>query len=617
MQVTYLGYQNTTGMTAMDYRLTDAHADPPGTTDAFYTEKLVRLPGSFFCYRPPETAPEVNELPALASGRVTLGWLNFLAKTTPEAIRDVEPIAEGRAQLRNCLCWLIDPECSRSACSTRSRQRGVDPARVEIVNWRPPDAYLRLHHRIDIALDSFPFNGHTTICNALWMGVPSVVRQGTSYASRFGGSALVNLGLEDLIARSDEEYVEIVARLAAICRGLAELRRGLRARVAGSSAGGREDLHARRRTRLSENVAQDGAAGPVKPGQDTMTTIPEAVEMGLAHHRAGQLQQAESIYRQVLQANPQHAVAAHLWGLVALQVGRFDLAVERISVAVRLDGGQAAFHVNLGAAYRGLGRLAEARQCYEQALRLQPDLAEAQNNLGTMLQSQGKLAEAIALYQKAIAKKPNYADAHNNLGTAFQEQGDWPRAIACYRSRSKSNPAMPAASTIWACSLAHEKQFDGIAGRIRTSRGDSQGIRRGSLRPGTGAARAAANWPEAEAAYREALRLRPNMAEAACSLGTLQQAQNHLDAAVEMYQEALRQAPEHAEAYYNWGTALKRQQRVAEAAEKYRQAIRCQPTMADAHYNLGTVLQELGDRRTSGRSLSRGDSTAPRHGAGP
>ncbi len=233
VQVTYLGYQNTTGMSAMDYRLTDDHADPPGMTDAFYTEKLVRLPGSFFCYRPTETAPEVNELPALASGRVTLGWLNFLAKTTPQAIEMWGRLlrAVPHAQL---VVLAYRPGVFEERVLDAMAAAGVDPARVEIVHWRPPDAYLRLHHRIDIALDSFPFNGHTTICNALWMGVPSVVRQGSTYASRFGGSALRSLGLEELIAGSDEQYVEIVSRLAADLPRLAEMRRGLRARVAGS-----------------------------------------------------------------------------------------------------------------------------------------------------------------------------------------------------------------------------------------------------------------------------------------------------------------------------------------------------------------------------------------------
>ena len=343
-----------------------------------------------------------------------------------------------------------------------------------------------------------------------------------------------------------------------------------------------------------------GAAG-LEARVTKMTTIPEAVELGLAHHRAGQLQQAETIYRQVLQANPQHAGAAHLWGLVALQVGRYDLAVERISVAVRLDGRQAAFHVNLGAAYRGMGRLAEAQQSYEQALRLQPDLAEAQNNLGTMLQSQGKLPEAIALYQKAIAKNANYADAHNNLGTAIQEQGNWPQAIACYRKAVEVEPRYARGFYNLGVALAHEKQLD----ESRAAFEQAVALEKEYTEAHYGLAlvlHEQRKWPEAETAYREALRLRPNMAEAACSLGTLYQGQNKLEPAIEMYQEALRHAPAHAEAYYNWGTALKRQQRVAEAAEKYRQAIRCKPTMADAHYNLGTVLQELGDREQAAQA---------------
>lgn len=233
VQVTYLGYQNTTGMTAMDYRLTDEHADPPGTTDTWYTEKLVRLPGSFFCYSPLQPCPDVNELPALAAGHVTLAWFNYVAKTTGEAI---ETWGRVLAAVPNARLLVLAHRGGSFEARVHDvlAAAGVDPDRLEIINRCPPDEYLRLHHRVDIALDSFPFNGHTTICNALWMGVPSVVRQGTSYASRFGGSALVSLGLTDLIAGSDDEYVEIVARLAEDLPRLAELRRRLRAQMAES-----------------------------------------------------------------------------------------------------------------------------------------------------------------------------------------------------------------------------------------------------------------------------------------------------------------------------------------------------------------------------------------------
>ncbi len=129
-----------------------------------------------------------------------------------------------------------------------------------------------------------------------------------------------------------------------------------------------------------------------------MTSIAEAMQSGLAHHRAGRLREAEQSYRQVLTAQPQHAGALHMLGVVALQAGRPDLAVQYISDAIRVDGGQATFHANLGEALRALGRLDDARRSYEQAIRLQPKLAAAHNNLGTILERLGDRAAAIECY---------------------------------------------------------------------------------------------------------------------------------------------------------------------------------------------------------------------------
>ncbi len=123
-----------------------------------------------------------------------------------------------------------------------------------------------------------------------------------------------------------------------------------------------------------------------------MATIQEALTMAVKHHRAGQFQQAEAIYRQILQVVPNHADALHLFGVVAHQQGNHDVAIEYIGRAIGLDGQRAAFHNNLGEAYRALGRLAETIACYERALQLKPDYPEAHNNLGVAWESQGKLA---------------------------------------------------------------------------------------------------------------------------------------------------------------------------------------------------------------------------------
>jgi predicted O-linked N-acetylglucosamine transferase (SPINDLY family) len=233
IQVTYIGYQNTTGMSAMDYRLTDERADPPGRTDSLHTEKLVRLPRSFFCYRPPDEAPPITPLPARATGQVTFGSFNNFNKVTPQVI-DVwltilERVAGSRLLVLADRGGFVERRLGEMA-----RQRGLDPGRIVVVDRRPLKEYLQLLQVADIALDAFPFNGHTTTCDSIWMGVPVVMLEGEAYASRFGGSVLANVGLESCIAKSIDEYVEIAVGLAHDLDALEKLRAELRPRMAAS-----------------------------------------------------------------------------------------------------------------------------------------------------------------------------------------------------------------------------------------------------------------------------------------------------------------------------------------------------------------------------------------------
>jgi predicted O-linked N-acetylglucosamine transferase (SPINDLY family) len=233
VQVTYIGYQNTTGMAAMDYRLTDAWADPPGTTDAFYTEKLVRLPRSFFCYQPSDDAPPVNALPSLEKGHVTFGSFNAFSKVTPTVLDTwaglLAALPDSRLIIVANVCGSLVESLTRIFES-----HGVRTDRLTLADRRPRGEYLELIRQCDIALDPFPFNGHTTTCDALWQGLPVVTLAGQSYASRFGSSAHHTLGLTELVARTREQYLEIALGLAHDLARLAELRAGLRERMAGS-----------------------------------------------------------------------------------------------------------------------------------------------------------------------------------------------------------------------------------------------------------------------------------------------------------------------------------------------------------------------------------------------
>jgi predicted O-linked N-acetylglucosamine transferase (SPINDLY family) len=233
IQVAYLGYPSTTGMSAMDYRLTDAHADPPGQTDPCFTEKLVRLPRSFFCYAPPEDSPEVNRLPALEAGRVTLGWLGGTMRTTHQAVelwaRLLAAIPDARLRV-----VAYRPGIFEQRVQEAMTRGGVDPARVEILQQIAPDERLRLHHEIDLALDSFPLGGHAAVCDALWMGVPAVVHEPATSACRFGASALAALELSECIAGSVDDYQRIVVALAGDLPRLSEMRNRLRKQMSAS-----------------------------------------------------------------------------------------------------------------------------------------------------------------------------------------------------------------------------------------------------------------------------------------------------------------------------------------------------------------------------------------------
>jgi len=236
VQVTYCGYPGTTGLTTMDYRLTDAYADPPGQTDAFHTEQLVRLPRTFLCFRPSAAAPAVGPVPALASGRVTFGSFNHLAKITDPTVelwsQILRQVPGSRLLLKS---WGLGDAAPQRQLLDRFAARGIGPDRLEMHAWIPsPGGHLELYHRVDIALDTHPYHGTTTTCEALWMGVPVVSLAGQHHASRVGVSLLSNVGLPQLIAEDAQGYVQIAVGLANDRSTLTELRIGLRERVADS-----------------------------------------------------------------------------------------------------------------------------------------------------------------------------------------------------------------------------------------------------------------------------------------------------------------------------------------------------------------------------------------------
>jgi predicted O-linked N-acetylglucosamine transferase (SPINDLY family) len=224
IQATYLGYPNTTGLRAMDYRLTDPIADPPGVAERFHTEKLVRFASTAWAYAPPPDSPT----PARISGDdpVIFGSFNALAKLNEATLRLWREILEAVPGSRLLLKSASDalPGWSRHLVAA-----GFPADRVKLMAPSKSVAeHLAEYARIDVALDPFPYNGTTTTCEALWMGVPVVALAGDRHAARVGASLLTALGRTEWIASSATDYVRIAARLASDRGGRAGLRSELR-----------------------------------------------------------------------------------------------------------------------------------------------------------------------------------------------------------------------------------------------------------------------------------------------------------------------------------------------------------------------------------------------------
>jgi predicted O-linked N-acetylglucosamine transferase (SPINDLY family) len=232
VQVTYLAYCSTTGVDAIDYRLTDRWLDPPGQVAPHYAERSVYLPDCYWCYSapalPPDQLPSVDRNP----GGPTFGCLNNFAKISKPTLaiwmRLLERVPEAR------LLLYARGDRHRERVLDFLRQADLPAARVAFVGHQPLADYLQTYREIDVALDPFPYTGGTTTCDALWMGVPVISLAGRTAVSRSGSTLLSNAGLQDLVATSEAQYVDLAAELLRDESRLSTLRRSLRPQLESS-----------------------------------------------------------------------------------------------------------------------------------------------------------------------------------------------------------------------------------------------------------------------------------------------------------------------------------------------------------------------------------------------
>ena len=234
VQLTYLGYPATTGLTAIDWRLTDGVAEPSGQSERYYTERLYRLPHSLWCYQPAaDMLPPPGPLPALARGQVMFGSFNNYTKVGPRVVALWAAVLSAVPDAAITLITVPAGE-AQEALWQRFEALGVARERVHLFDRLPRAAYVALFNEVDIALDPFPCNGGTTTCDALWMGLPVITLVGQTFLSRASLSVLTAAGYPQFAAADEAAYIDRCVSLAADLPALSALRAQMRAQIAGS-----------------------------------------------------------------------------------------------------------------------------------------------------------------------------------------------------------------------------------------------------------------------------------------------------------------------------------------------------------------------------------------------
>ncbi|MDH4189978.1 MAG: tetratricopeptide repeat protein, partial [Betaproteobacteria bacterium] len=516
VQVTYLGYPNTTGLSAIDYRLTDARVDPPGEADRLSAEQLIRLPHSYFCYRPLDSAPAVNPLPALAAGRVTFGCFNNFPKVSNAFLDAVARIMQ---RVPGSRLLLKAKPLAVAEVAHRVRRHfagfGVDATRLDLRGWTPKvDGHLSIYQEVDIALDSFPYNGATTSCEALWMGVPVVSVLGNRHAARVGSSLLHAVDLENLVAEDVEQYIEIAAALAGDLEALAQLRAGLRERVRSSSL-----MDGAGFTRaLEDNYlefwrrAASASASATGEPDSSRESIQERLREASAQRAAGRSLQAEAAYTWILRRQPDHLEALTAVWDMAHEAADPGASVDWLSRGISVSPGVANLHYMLGCALQAQGRSMEAIASFGKAIEIDPGLAKAHNNLGCTLEAAGDVQAAVRCYRRAIDIDPRLAVVHYNLGNVYRQGRDDAQAIEHFRRALQWEPG----HADWQCNL-------GQAHYNRLQLDEAEACYRKSIAIDAGDARAHAGLAaalsalgrvgEADACYRAAMEIDSDDAE--------------------------------------------------------------------------------------------------------
>ena len=423
VQVSWIGYYNTSGLDAVDYIIMDRETLPPSLIP-WFTERVVYMPETRFCYTPPSDSMVVKPLPALHNHHVTFGCFNNISKISPDTITVWSAILSQMPDAALILKWGSFGDAS---VIERFRElfalHGIGADRVEYRGYSDYGTLLDEYGDIDIALDPFPFSGATTTCEALWMGVPVITLPGPLPAGRQTLALLKVIGLPEYIADSKEAYIELALRHAGDLEGLAALRQRLREMMVVSPLcdGHRFTTELMSAYRIMWQRWCDGTNDVNdKTPIEILPEVPDiAYNRGvtfLAEHR---WHDAKRFFEQAITITPDFAEAYNNLGIVSFYLGEPEVAeaVLRKAVSLRPDFVDALN--NLGKVLTEQNKKCEALKVFLKVLELVPNHHQAWCNLGTLRQNAGRIAKAHSCFKKSLKQCPDFVEAHINLATLY------------------------------------------------------------------------------------------------------------------------------------------------------------------------------------------------------
>lgn len=469
VQVSFLGYWDTTGVPEIDYVISDGYSVWP-EDEPYFVEQILRLPYSRFCYRPPSFSPEIRL--KQEDGPIVFGSFNNDKKLNRHVVCLWSDILKAVDNAKLLLKWRTYASPARRAEVLEEFAKfGIGQERLILEGASTYDVLLDKYNDVDIALDPFPFSGGLTTCDALWMGTPVVTLTADRPVGRQSSAMLHIIGCPELVAACGPDYTRLAIELASDKRRIYEYKQSLRNRLANSAllspityAKNVERIidHAWDGRRKRNNLAYSSALQAynnclyedvLRLFESNIQSVPDRHLWynlsAISAYRLGDTAAAESLWRKAIAWQPGYVGAYYNFGTMLKDTGRLEEAEVAYLDALRIDPYNTEVRLNLGALLYELGRLVDAEAVYMELLRINPDNADVYNNLGTIYVSTQRPMEAEKAYREALRLKPAYAGVLHNLGNLLRDEGRLSEAERFYRRAIEVDPGQTSSRTLW------------------------------------------------------------------------------------------------------------------------------------------------------------------------